>query len=100
MCFFWFTPQRKNKIQSHFLSCRQIRSLEDSLENTKAEYGQQLGPLSQVIVDLEANLKEVKSQVEMQTETNKNLLCVKMKLEQEINSYEGLILGITANADG
>ncbi|XP_072248658.1 keratin, type I cytoskeletal 18 isoform X1 [Leuresthes tenuis] len=77
-----------------------IRSLEDSLGNTKAEYGQQLGPLSQVIVDLEADLKEVKSQVELQMETNKNLLCVKMKLEQEINSYEDLIHGITANADG
>ncbi|KAM4560308.1 keratin, type I cytoskeletal 18-like isoform 2-T2 [Odontesthes bonariensis] len=76
-----------------------IRAREDSLRNTKAEYGQQLGPLSQVIADLQAELKEVRSQVELQLETNKNLLCVKMKLEQEINSYQELIHGICADAD-
>ncbi|XP_023143753.1 keratin, type I cytoskeletal 18-like isoform X2 [Amphiprion ocellaris] len=76
-----------------------IRNLEETLRITKAEYGQRLAPLNQVILGLEAELKEVRSQVEQQVETNKNLLCVKMKLEAEINNYQQLIYGMTADND-
>lgn len=44
---------------------------------------------------LEAELREVRSQVERQVEINKNLLCVKMKLEAEINNYQRLIQGLS-----
>ncbi|XP_008303134.1 keratin, type I cytoskeletal 18 isoform X2 [Stegastes partitus] len=76
-----------------------IRNLEETLRSTKAEYGHRLAPLNQVILDLESELKEVRSQVEQQVETNKNLLCVKMKLEAEINNYQQLIYGMTADTD-
>ncbi|XP_071320942.1 keratin, type I cytoskeletal 18-like isoform X2 [Trachinotus anak] len=76
-----------------------IRNLEDTVRNTEVEYGQQLAPLNKVILDLASELEKVRSQVENQVETNKNLLCVKMKLESEINSYQQLINGMTADAE-
>lgn len=81
------------------LSLSQIRNLEENLTNTKVEYGQRLVPLNQMQLGLEAELKEVRSQVERHAETNKNLLCVKMKLEAEINSYQQLIHGMTADTE-
>lgn len=48
-----------------------------------------------MILDLEAELKEVRLQVERQVEINKNLLCVKMKLEAEIDNYQRLIQGMS-----
>lgn len=63
------------------------------------EYGQRLAPLNQVIMQLEAELKEVRSQVERHVETNNNLLCVKMKLEAEIDNYQRLIHDMTADTE-
>lgn len=76
-----------------------IRNLEETLMNTKVEYGQRLGPLNKVILELEAELREVRSQVERHVETNNNLLCVKMKLEAEIDNYQRLIHGMTADTE-
>lgn len=76
-----------------------IRNLEEALMNTKVEYGQRLGPLNKVILELEAELREVRSQVERHVETNNNLLCVKMKLEAEIDNYQRLIHGMTADTE-
>ncbi|KAM3585186.1 uncharacterized protein V6R79_009899 [Siganus canaliculatus] len=76
-----------------------IRNLEETLVGTKVEYGQRLTPLNKVIVDLEAELREVRTQVERQLETNSNLLCVKMKLEAEIDNYQQLIHGMTADGE-
>lgn len=53
-----------------------------------------------MIVDLEAELREVRSQVERQVEINKNLLYVKMKLEAEINNYHRLIQGMSPDNEG
>lgn len=50
-------------------------------------------------MELEAELREVRSQVERQVEVNKNLLCVKMKLEAEINHYQRLIQGMSPEAE-
>lgn len=63
------------------------------------ESGQRLGPLNKAVREREAELKLVRSQVEQQLKINKNLLCVKMKLEAEINNYQELIYGITSEAD-
>ncbi|XP_028250883.1 keratin, type I cytoskeletal 18-like isoform X1 [Parambassis ranga] len=84
------------KIQS---SLSTICNLEDNLRLTKMENSQRLGPINQVVRDLEAELKKVRSQVEHQVKINKNLLCVKMKLEAEINNYQELIYGMTSDAD-
>ncbi|XP_045921309.1 keratin, type I cytoskeletal 18-like isoform X1 [Micropterus dolomieu] len=75
-----------------------IRNLEETLKNTKAEYGQRMGPINKVILNLEAELKEMRSQVERHVNTNKNLLCVTMKLESEINNYQQLINGMSADS--
>ncbi|XP_041822071.1 keratin, type I cytoskeletal 18 isoform X2 [Chelmon rostratus] len=76
-----------------------IHNLEETLRSTKVEYGQRLTPLNKAILDLEAELKEVRSQVEQHVETNNNLLCVKMKLEAEIGNYQQLIHGMTTDAE-
>lgn len=86
-------------LRSYLLGSFQIRNLEETVRNTEAEYSHRLAPLNKVIMDLAAELEKVRSQVEQQVETNKNLLCVKMKLESEINSYQQLIHGMTTDTD-
>ncbi|XP_047433175.1 keratin, type I cytoskeletal 18-like isoform X1 [Mugil cephalus] len=76
-----------------------INSLERTADQTRDEYNMRLMPLCKVLANLENELKDIRSQVEHQVETNKNLLCVKMKLEAEINKYQQLIFGMTAEAD-
>ncbi|XP_057685545.1 keratin, type I cytoskeletal 18-like [Corythoichthys intestinalis] len=73
-----------------------IHNLEETLRFTKLENGQRLAPLNRSILDLEQQLKKMRAHVENQLEMNKDLLCVKMKLEAEINEYQQLISG---NAD-
>ncbi|XP_075951078.1 keratin, type I cytoskeletal 18-like [Anarhichas minor] len=84
------------KIQS-FQS--KIHNLEEALDSSKVEYGQCLGPLNQVILHLEAELREVRAQVERHVENNKNLLCVKMKLEAEMDNYQQLMQSITPDPE-
>lgn len=81
----------------HFLL--QIHNLEETLKGSKLEYGQRLAPLNKHILDLQDELKEVRSQLERHVETNNNLLCVKMKLEAEIENYQRLIHGMTAEPE-
>ncbi|XP_044043961.1 keratin, type I cytoskeletal 18-like isoform X1 [Siniperca chuatsi] len=76
-----------------------IQNLEETLRSTKVEYDQRLGPPNQMIRSLEAELKEVRSQVERHLENNKNLLCVKMKLEAEISNYQQLLQGMTGDTE-
>lgn len=61
------------------------------------ESNQRLAPLYRTITKLEANLREVRSQVENQIEVNNELLTVKMKLENEIKTYRELLGAITAD---
>lgn len=87
-------------IENHFtIHSFQIHNLEGTIMSTKMEYSQRQAPLNQVILDLETELRKVRSQVERHVETNKHLLCVKMKLEAEINHYQWLIQGMTADTD-
>lgn len=81
------------------MSFSQIHNLEETLRVTKVEYGQRLAPLNKMILNLEAELKEVRSQVEHQVDVNKDLLCVKMKLEAEINNYQQLMPVMTTDDD-
>uniref|UniRef100_UPI0037E9117E keratin, type I cytoskeletal 18-like isoform X1 n=1 Tax=Semicossyphus pulcher TaxID=241346 RepID=UPI0037E9117E len=76
-----------------------IYNLEETVKSTKVEYGQRLGPMNKLILDMADELKEVKAEVERLVETNKNLLCVKMKLEAEIDNYQQLMHGMTAEPE-
>ncbi|XP_032362539.1 keratin, type I cytoskeletal 18 isoform X1 [Etheostoma spectabile] len=84
------------KIQSYH---SKIHSMEEALRSTKVEYGQRLSPLNQLILNLQAELKEVRARVERHVENNKDLLCVKMKLEAEINNYQRLMQDMTADPE-
>ncbi|XP_062301456.1 keratin, type I cytoskeletal 18-like [Scomber scombrus] len=76
-----------------------ISNLEETMRMTKVEYGQRLAPLNKMILNLEADLREVRSQVEQQVDVNQDLLCVKMKLEAEINNYQQLMPAMTNDGD-
>ncbi|XP_072305013.1 keratin, type I cytoskeletal 18-like isoform X2 [Eucyclogobius newberryi] len=84
------------KIQSEYTM---IYNLEQNIGSAKAEFGARLGPLNKRIKDLENELKDVRNEVEKQLEKNKDLLMVKMKLEEEIRYYQELIQGVTVDPD-
>ncbi|XP_061655186.1 keratin, type I cytoskeletal 18-like [Phyllopteryx taeniolatus] len=73
-----------------------IRNLEENLRLAKLEKGQQLGPLNRTILDLEQQLR---AHVQNQLEMNKDLLCVKMRPEAEINDYQKLMSGDVDSLD-
>ena len=79
----------------HFSSLPQIRSLEDTLSDTEMRYNNEISRLNKILLQLEADLTKVRSQVERQVEDYQDLLHVKMKLEAEIENYHRLILGIS-----
>ncbi|KAF6737157.1 Keratin, type I cytoskeletal 18 [Oryzias melastigma] len=72
-----------------------IKSLEDTIWKTKDEYNLRLQPICDIIRDLKNQLAEVTLQVEQQSVQNRDLLGIKMKLEQEIQKYDDLMCGIT-----
>lgn len=76
-----------------------IYNLEQNVKSTKMEYGLRLAPLNNNIKELEMGLKEVRNEVERQLERNKDLLMVKMKLEEEIRYYQELMHGVTADSE-
>ncbi|XP_033837699.1 keratin, type I cytoskeletal 18-like [Periophthalmus magnuspinnatus] len=76
-----------------------IHNLEQNVKSTKVEYGVRLGPLNKKIKDLEAELKEFRNEIERQLQKNKDLVMVKMKLEEEIRYYQELMQGVTADPD-
>ncbi|KAF3688498.1 Keratin, type I cytoskeletal 18 Cytokeratin-18 [Channa argus] len=76
-----------------------IQNLEEVLKNIKMEYGHNLAPFNQVILRLEGELRKIRSQVELQAATNKDLVSIKMKLQAEINDYQKLIHGQIADSD-
>ncbi|XP_027866843.1 keratin, type I cytoskeletal 18-like isoform X1 [Xiphophorus couchianus] len=68
-----------------------IQALKDNLNKVMAENNNRLVPFNNVIVSLQAELKDVRVQVEQKVESYKKLLCLKMKLEKEIQDYDKLI---------
>lgn len=55
------------------------------------EYGHRLEPSNKIIHKLQQDLGDVREQVELQLDANKNLLSVKMKLEKELEQYQELL---------
>lgn len=65
--------------------------MEQTLKNIKMEYGHRLEPSNKIIHKLQQDLGDVREQVELQLDANKNLLSVKMKLEKELEQYQELL---------
>lgn len=65
--------------------------MEQTLRNIKIEYGHRLEPSNKIVLGLEQDLRDVREQVELQLDANKNLLSVKLKLEKELEQYQELL---------
>lgn len=65
--------------------------MEQTLRNIKMEYGHRLEPSNKIIHKLQQDLGDVREQVELQLDANKNLLSVKLKLEKELEQYQELL---------
>ncbi|XP_003786424.1 keratin, type I cuticular Ha2 [Otolemur garnettii] len=70
-------------------------SLRDSLENTLAEtegrYSSQLAQVQCMVTNVEAQLAEIRCDLERQNQEYQMLLDVRARLEGEINTYRGLL---------
>ncbi|XP_009303246.2 uncharacterized protein isoform X1 [Danio rerio] len=71
-----------------------IRSLENSLHETEARYGQEVSGHNSRIMQLEAELGQLRAQVEQQAADYEALLNLKSKLEAEIDTYHRLLEGV------
>ncbi|NXG52216.1 K1C20 protein, partial [Psilopogon haemacephalus] len=78
------------ELQSH-LSMK--RSLEDTLAEVEARYGQQLAQIQDAIGSLEAQLRQLRADLEAQSSEHSLLLDVKTRLELEIATYRRLLEG-------
>ncbi|XP_053067441.1 keratin, type I cuticular Ha3-I [Acinonyx jubatus] len=66
-------------------------SLENTLTETEARYSAQLGQVQCMITNVEAQLAEIRCDLERQNQEYQVLLDVKARLEGEINTYRGLL---------
>ncbi|XP_050618707.1 keratin, type I cuticular Ha2 [Macaca thibetana thibetana] len=70
-------------------------SLRDSLENTltesEARYSSQLAQMQYMITNVEAQLAEIRADLERQNQEYQVLLDVRARLESEINTYRSLL---------
>ncbi|XP_033618937.1 keratin, type I cytoskeletal 14 [Fukomys damarensis] len=72
-------------------------SLENSLEETKGRYCLQLSQIQEMIGSVEAQLAQLRCEMEQQSQEYKILLDVKTRLEQEIATYRRLLEGEDAH---
>uniref|UniRef100_A0A8C8ZU77 Keratin 32 n=1 Tax=Prolemur simus TaxID=1328070 RepID=A0A8C8ZU77_PROSS len=66
-------------------------SLENTLAETEARYSSQLAQMQGMIGNVEAQLADIRCDLERQNQEYKVLLDVKARLECEINTYRGLL---------
>ncbi|KAM4845011.1 keratin, type I cytoskeletal 20 [Thomomys bottae] len=78
------------ELQSH-LSMKE--SLELTLEETKARYSNQLAAIQGLLSSLEAQLQQIRGDMERQSNEYSVLLDIKTRLEQEIATYRRLLEG-------
>ncbi|NP_001240673.1 keratin, type I cytoskeletal 15 [Canis lupus baileyi] len=74
--------------------------LESSLAETECRYATQLQQIQGLISSLEAQLSELRSEMECQNQEYKTLLDIKTRLEQEIATYRSLLEGQDARMAG
>uniref|UniRef100_A0A2R9AX99 Keratin 9 n=1 Tax=Pan paniscus TaxID=9597 RepID=A0A2R9AX99_PANPA len=68
-------------------------ALEKSLEDTKNRYCGQLQMIQEQISNLEAQITDVRQEIECQNQEYSLLLSIKMRLEKEIETYHNLLEG-------
>uniref|UniRef100_A0A2K6F2N5 Keratin 13 n=3 Tax=Propithecus coquereli TaxID=379532 RepID=A0A2K6F2N5_PROCO len=74
--------------------------LENSLAETECRYALQLQQIQGLISSIEAQLSELRSEMECQNQEYKVLLDIKTRLEQEIATYRSLLEGQDAKITG
>ncbi|XP_036915357.1 keratin, type I cuticular Ha6-like [Sturnira hondurensis] len=74
-------------------SLLQRNSLESTLAETEARYGSQLAQMQCLISNVEAQLAEIRCDLERQNQEYQVLLDVKARLESEITTYRCLLEG-------
>ncbi|GLD73662.1 keratin, type I cytoskeletal 18-like protein [Lates japonicus] len=68
-------------------------SLEGTLRDTEMRYNMEIESLNSIILGLEAELTQLRNNIQMQTQEYEALLNLKMKLEAEIATYRRLLDG-------
>lgn len=76
-----------------FLLPHQKAGLEGTLAETECRYALQLQQIQGLISSIEAQLSELRSEMECQNQEYKMLLDIKTRLEQEIATYRSLLEG-------
>lgn len=76
-----------------FLCFLQKGSLEGTLRETEMRYNMEIENLNSVILQLEAELMQLRNNIQQQTQEYEVLLNMKMKLEAEIATYRRLLEG-------
>ncbi|KAL0984613.1 hypothetical protein UPYG_G00144140 [Umbra pygmaea] len=74
-----------------------IRSLEKMLKDSNGRSNHEMIRLNKVILQMEAELEQLRTQVEKQGKDYHNLLCVKGEMEKEIEEYRRLIQGFATD---
>uniref|UniRef100_A0A6I8QM50 Keratin 17 n=1 Tax=Xenopus tropicalis TaxID=8364 RepID=A0A6I8QM50_XENTR len=72
-------------------------ALENTLSETEARYGMQLAQIQNVIGSIEAQLADLRSDMERQNHEYKLLMDIKTRLEKEISTYRQLLEGHDAH---
>lgn len=75
------------------LSFLQKASLEGTLRDTEMRYNMEIESFNSVILGLEAELTQLRGNIQLQTQDYETLLNMKMKLEAEIATYRRLLDG-------
>ena len=78
----------------------QKAGLESTLAETECRYALQLQQIQGLISSIEAQLSELRSEMECQNQEYKMLLDIKTRLEQEIATYRSLLEGQDAKMTG
>jgi len=68
-------------------------SLEGTLRDTEMRYNMEIESLNSVILGLEAELTQLRNNIQLQTQEYESLLSIKMRLEAEIATYRRLLDG-------
>lgn len=68
-------------------------SLENTLRDTEMRFNMEMESLNSIVVQLEAELTQLRNQIQQQTQEYEALLNIKQRLEAEIATYRRLLDG-------